>query len=106
MGQLPTGTVWAIILSWNTYLGNNLPSFNADPDSITFSGFSGGSWMAHHMHVANSERIAGVGLFNGGSYGSLFDRSDLTAGRDKRPSGNMAFDTYFSLSEGIANSDS
>ena len=51
-----------------------LPSFGADPESVTFSGISGGSFMAHSMHVIHSYTIKGVGLVAGGPYGSnMFD---------------------------------
>jgi len=46
MGQFPSGTLLATIFAWGTYRKNDLPAMNADPDSITFSGFSGGSWFA------------------------------------------------------------
>jgi len=78
MGQIPSGTVWSIILAWATYRSDTLPSLNADPDSITFSGFSGGSYFSTIMHVSHSSRIAGVGLLNGGAYASLKSFDDLT----------------------------
>jgi len=58
--------------------------------------------MASYMHVANSDRVAGVGLFSGGAYGSLFDKTDLTAGRNKKPTVSD-FNTYYTESEAVAN---
>jgi len=47
MGNLfGAGTIWATIFFWNTYRDSSLPGLNADPDSVTFSGFSGGSFYA------------------------------------------------------------
>ena len=58
------------------------------------------------MHVTNSARIKGVGLLNGGGYGSLKDSGDLTGDSfTKRPRNIDDFDEYFTLSEGIANAD-
>jgi len=74
---------------------------NADTDSVTFSGFSGGSWMATQMHVTNSARVAGVGLFSGGAYASLYTEDDLVAGRDKKPSVED-FDEYYTQSEALS----
>jgi len=39
-----------------------------NPDTITFSGLSGGSYMATTMHVIHSETIKGTGLIVGGPY--------------------------------------
>ena len=49
--------------------------------------------------------MAGVGLFSGGAYASLFNRDDLTAGRDKKPA-TEDFDQYYIDSEAIANAAS
>jgi len=58
------------------------------------------------MHVSNSERIKGVGLLNGGAYGSLKSSSDLTGDTyTKRPRDIDDFEEYFTLSLGIANAD-
>lgn len=46
-----------------------LPSLNADPNFVTMSGHSGGAYQANIMSIIN-ENIKGVGLFNGGPYGS------------------------------------
>ena len=57
----------------------------ANPDTITSSGFSSGSYMSAHLHVIMSDTIKGVGLMNGGSYWSI------PAWNDK--------DNYYSLGE-------
>ena len=44
----------------------------ADPDYVTFSGFSSGSWMSHQLHIVYSDTIKGVGLYEGGPYGQKF----------------------------------
>ena len=39
-----------------------------DPDTITVSGYSGGSFFASQFHVAHSSMVKGAGLQNGGPY--------------------------------------
>lgn len=46
-----------------------LPAFDADADSITVSGFSGGAIVSVLMHVAYSETIKGAGISAGTAYG-------------------------------------
>ena len=58
-----------------------LPPMGADPNTITFSGYSGGAYMSHYMHVIHSDVIKGVGLFNGGPYTTAF--TDLGNGFEK-----------------------
>lgn len=48
-----------------------LPALGANPDTITASGFSSGSYMSTHLHVIFSDIIKGVGLLNGGAYWSI-----------------------------------
>jgi len=67
------GSIWGAIFYWNTYRESSLPSLNADPDSVTFSGFSGGSFMSALVGTANSDTVKGVGLFSGGPYGSTIE---------------------------------
>lgn len=62
MGNCDSGRFWAC----NKQETFQLPAFGADPDTITMSGYSCGSWAAHMFHVINSERIKGSGIFNGG----------------------------------------
>lgn len=53
----------------------NLPSLGADADTVTMSGYSGGSYFAAQQAVINSDVIKGAGMFNGGPYGtSVIDR--------------------------------
>lgn len=52
---------------------NKLPSMGADPDLVTFSGFSSGSWMSHQLHIVYSDTIKAVALHNGGPYGHNFN---------------------------------
>jgi hypothetical protein len=50
----------------------SLPPLGGDMDTVTFSGFSSGSYMAHQMHIVYSDMIKGVGLHAGGPYGQHF----------------------------------
>ncbi len=45
-----------------------LPALNAQGDRFTVSGLSSGAYMAAQLAVANSARVAGVGVFAGGPY--------------------------------------
>jgi len=105
MGLLPSSSNIAFFISWKVFRQETLPTLNADPDSITVSGFSGGSYFATNMHVSNSERIAGVGLFSGGAYGSMDDVFDFVNLRDKTPDVDD-YNEYFMKSEENANADS
>ncbi len=104
MGQFPSTSIYAALLAWTTWRIDTLPSMNADPDSVTVSGFSGGSWYATILHVSNSERIAGVGLLNGGAYASLKENDDLL-NRDRSTRDIKDFDEYYTKNEEIANAD-
>ena len=74
MGQL-CGKLDPITCTFNPWWFNaasstkRLPSMNAHADTITFSGFSSGSFMSTNMHVIYSDIIKGVGLTSGGVYG-------------------------------------
>ena len=50
----------------------SLPPLGGDMDTVTFAGFSSGSYMAHQMHIVYSDMIKGVGLHAGGPFGQLF----------------------------------
>ena len=52
--------------------GMRLLPLGGDPESITFSGWSSGAYMAHLMHIVHSDTIKGVGLMEGGPYGSSY----------------------------------
>lgn len=52
-----------------------LPPMNANPDTITTEGFSGGSYYATLLHVTNSETIKGTGVTCGGPWGFGFSGS-------------------------------
>ena len=43
----------------------------AQDDTITISGFSGGSSLAADMHTIYSKTIKGAGLVSGGPYGDI-----------------------------------
>lgn len=45
-----------------------LLSLGVNPNTITISGHSGGSYMSTLVHVAHSATIKGVGLMKGGPY--------------------------------------
>lgn len=108
MGQLlGGGTIIGSILYFINSNKDSLPSLNADPDSITFSGFSGGSYFATIMHVTNSDRVAGVGLFSGGAYASLDSAIDFAFNYVKINDADMNYslDEYYAKSEELANAD-
>jgi hypothetical protein len=44
----------------------------ADADSITMSGFSSGAFMTNIQAIIHSDKIKGIGLLNGGPYGTWF----------------------------------
>lgn len=46
----------------------SIPPLGANPDTITISGFSSGSFMSTHMHVIFSDIIKGAGCMAGGPY--------------------------------------
>ena len=48
-----------------------LPALEANPNSITISGFSAGAWMTNQMHVAFSDIFKGAGMIAGGPYQAL-----------------------------------
>ena len=75
MGNCPSESILCPLFSSYYVLDEmRLPSFGADPESVTFSGISSGSFMAHSMHIIYSKTIKGVGLIAGGPYGAnLFD---------------------------------
>ena len=45
-----------------------LPAMGADPDSLTFLGFSSGSFASTLMQVSHSSTIKASGLISGGAY--------------------------------------
>jgi predicted esterase len=47
---------------------NTLPSLKLDSAKTTVSGLSSGAYMAHQLHLAYSDRIAGAALLAGGPY--------------------------------------
>ena len=51
---------------------NSLPGFEADPNFVTISGFSGGAFMADQLKIIYSETFKGAGLLSGGPYYNLF----------------------------------
>jgi len=56
------------------------------------------------MHVTNSERVAGVGLFAGGAYASMKQVTDFFTFRARRPVVDD-FDEYYTKSAEAANSN-
>jgi len=49
-----------------------LPAMNVNPDVITMTGFSGGSYYAGNLAVIHSATFAGAGLRAGGHFGAGF----------------------------------
>ena len=76
MGNCPSESIFCPIYS-SFWVRDEmrLPSLGGDPESVTFSGFSGGAFMANSMHVISSKTIKGVGIVAGGPYGA--DLNDL-----------------------------
>ena len=62
--------------------------------------------MTTTLHVANSARVAGVGLFSGGAYGSLKQFSDLYVKDEKIVKDIDDFDAYYTKNEQIADATS
>ena len=58
---------------WFTNDDYILPGLNVNPDTITASGFSSGSFMTTNVHFIHSNLIKGVGLIAGGMYGNHLD---------------------------------
>ena len=52
------------------HFNNNttIPALGANPDTVTISGFSSGSYMSTHLHVIFSDTIKGAGMMAGGPY--------------------------------------
>ena len=50
-----------------------LPAMGADPDSLTFLGFSSGSFASTLMQVSHSSTIKASGLISGGPYAAGFE---------------------------------
>ena len=61
-----------------------LQHLNANPDTVTVSGFSAGCFMAHRMSVIYSESIQGASLFACWPYAGAYD------GHDEAPTNIMA----------------
>ena len=68
--------------NWWLFPSLSLPSFGADPDSITLSGPSGGSSVATQMHTIYSEDIKGAGLIIGTPYGDDLSIVGLNLGQE------------------------
>jgi len=48
--------------------GGELPALKLDPARTTVSGISSGAYMAHQVHIAFSDHVAGAALIAGGPY--------------------------------------
>lgn len=81
------------------FLGKDvdLPAFGAEPNSITISGISGGSFAANFLHVIYSDTIHGAGLMIGGPYGddSTWDNGYVVPNTNTAPSGILKANGYF-----------
>jgi len=51
---------------------NKLPSLGADPNFVTISGFSSGTYMSQQLLINYSDTVKGVGLYAGGVYGQTW----------------------------------
>ena len=57
--------------------GIKLPYMEADPNSVTVSGFGAGCSMSELMMIAHSESIKGAGLFQCIPYGVKYDENEI-----------------------------
>ena len=64
---------------WRIFGNHNLPALAANPDTITMSGSSSGSFMTNQMHITMSGTIKGVGLMIGGPFYSSTEYADPEA---------------------------
>jgi poly(3-hydroxybutyrate) depolymerase len=62
-----------------------VPALAIDPGRVTVSGISSGAYMAHQVHLALGERIAGAALFAGGPYGCAGGSLDRALAACMRP---------------------
>lgn len=68
-----------------------LPKLTLDPARTTVSGLSSGAYMAHQVHVAFSDHIAGAAMIAGGPYHCAQDSLEIALGScmmpadDKKP---------------------
>ena len=64
--------------SQHNFVEGILPAMGANPDTITISGFSSGSYMTNQMQVIHSSTFKGAGMFEGGPYmvGRIKDVTD------------------------------
>lgn len=69
-----------------------LPALTLDPARTTVSGLSSGAYMATQVHLAFSNRIAGVALFAGGPYGCAEGSLETALGRCLNPVGDTGPD--------------
>jgi poly(3-hydroxybutyrate) depolymerase len=49
-----------------------LAFLNADPDSVTVSGYSAGGSFANHLLIVMSDTVKGAGICKGGAFVSSF----------------------------------
>ena len=61
-----------------------LPHLNANPNTVTVSGFSAGCYMSHKLSIIYSETIKGAGMFACWPYAGVYD------GQDRRSVNKMA----------------
>ena len=61
---------------WAPDIDFPLPKLSINPDTITMSGMSSGSFMTNNLHVIYSDVIKGVGLVVGGAYGVPNEHSE------------------------------
>ena len=60
-------------------VNNRLPAMGADPEFVTFSGFSSGTYMSQQLLINYSDVIKGAALYHGGVYGQTWKDLEGTA---------------------------
>ena len=67
--------LWLAVSTYATQdeqIYNRLPSFEANPKTLSVSGQSAGSYLMTMMITAYSQTYIGAGLFIGGNYGNTY----------------------------------
>jgi poly(3-hydroxybutyrate) depolymerase len=75
------GGIWSEIYNNNVNWVSSdtdmiLPAMNVNPDVITLTGFSGGSYYAGNMQIIHSATFAGAGLRSGGPFAAGYSCSN------------------------------
>lgn len=75
----------AVLLACSHERPPSLPALDLDPARVSVSGMSSGAYLAHQLHLAFSDRIAGAALLAGGPYGCAEGDLQTALGRCMAP---------------------